>query len=63
MRPEDLPQFFWQHLIRDLDILSKAIGYSVDDAALIVHLILQGMHKSTYTGKFIHVTVTLIAIH
>ena len=53
VKPEDLPQYFWQHLIRDLGLLSKVIGYSVDDAALIVHLILQKIHNSQWTGETI----------
>ena len=52
---EDLPQFFWLHLMRDLEMLSKVIGYSVDDTALLVHLILKGMYKHTYTGEFFHI--------
>ena len=50
VKPEELPQFLWQHLTRDLDLLSKVIGRSVDDAALLIHLILQGMYNSTYSG-------------
>ena len=49
VKVEDLPQFFWQHLTRDLYVLSKVIGHSVDDAALLIHLILQGMYNSTYS--------------
>ena len=62
VKPEDLQQFFWQHLIRDLELLSKVIGYSVDDAALIVHLILQGVHNSTCTGEIISYIHTLLVI-
>ncbi|XP_022801884.1 E3 ubiquitin-protein ligase rnf213-alpha-like, partial [Stylophora pistillata] len=36
-------QFLWQHLQRDLDVLGRALGRSVDDAALTVHLALQRM--------------------
>ena len=43
-------------------MLSKAIGYSVDDTALIVHLILKGMYKHTYTGEFLH-QILFIACH
>ncbi|XP_022806308.1 E3 ubiquitin-protein ligase rnf213-alpha-like [Stylophora pistillata] len=40
---ESVGQFIWQHLQRDLDVLSIALGCSVDDAALTVHLALQRM--------------------
>ncbi|XP_022800358.1 E3 ubiquitin-protein ligase rnf213-alpha-like [Stylophora pistillata] len=40
---ESVGQFLWQHLQRDLDALSRALGCSVDDAALTVHLALQRM--------------------
>ena len=55
INPEELQQFFMHHLMRDLELLSKVIGYSVDDAALIVHLILQKMHNSNsaWTGETI----------
>lgn len=36
-------QFLWKHLQRDLDVLGRALGRSVDDAALTVHLVLQHM--------------------
>ncbi len=36
-------QFLWQHLQRDLDVLGRALGCSVDDAALTVHLVLKRM--------------------
>ena len=36
-------------------MLSKAIGYSVDDTALIVHLILKGMYKHIHTGKLFNI--------
>ena len=53
INPGELQQFFRQHLMRDLELLSKVIGYSIDDAALIVHLILQKTHSSPWTGETI----------
>lgn len=41
--PEHAAAFLWQHLQRDLDVLGRALGRSVDDAALTVHLVLQRM--------------------
>ncbi|RMX46188.1 hypothetical protein pdam_00007847 [Pocillopora damicornis] len=40
---QSVGQFLWQHLQRDLDVLSRALRCSVDDAALTVHLALQRM--------------------
>nr|XP_058970756.1 E3 ubiquitin-protein ligase rnf213-alpha-like [Pocillopora verrucosa] len=40
---QSVGQFLWQHLQRDLDVLSRALGCSVDNAALTVHLALQRM--------------------
>ncbi|KAJ7339378.1 hypothetical protein OS493_005772 [Desmophyllum pertusum] len=40
---QPMEQFLWQHLQRDLDILGRALGRSVDDTALAVHLVLQRM--------------------
>ena len=39
--PERVTDFLWQHMQRDLDVLGRALGRSVDDAALTVHLVLQ----------------------
>ena len=41
IRPQDLPEFFWRHLERDMELLGKATGKSVDDSAIIVHLVLK----------------------
>ena len=40
---QPVEQFIWQHLQRDLDVLGRALGRSVDDAAMAVHLVLQRM--------------------
>lgn len=41
IRPKDLPEFFWHHLERDMELLGAATGKSVDDSAIIVHLVLR----------------------
>ncbi|XP_022796391.1 E3 ubiquitin-protein ligase rnf213-alpha-like isoform X1 [Stylophora pistillata] len=41
--PQSEGNFLWQHLQRDLDVLGRALGRSVDDAALTVHLVLARM--------------------
>jgi len=50
--PANLPQFFWDHLIHDFNLLSKVLGISVDDATLVIHLILKGMHEFPQSGLF-----------
>ena len=40
---QSVAQFLWKHLQRDLDVLGRALGRSIDDAALTVHLVLQQM--------------------
>ena len=42
-KPEHVAEFLWKHMQRDLDVLGRALGRSVDDAALTVHLVLQRM--------------------
>ena len=50
--PSDVAEFLWRHLQRDLDVLARALGRSVDDAALTVHLVLHRMisHNGGETG-------------
>jgi hypothetical protein len=43
VRPNEMSQFFWQHLEHDVSMLSKAIGKSRDDACLVIHLILKNI--------------------
>ena len=41
--PCDAAEFLWRHLQQDLDVLGRALGRSMDDAALTVHLVLHRM--------------------
>ena len=41
VRPQNLPEFFWRHLEQDIELLEKAMGKSMDDSAIIVHLVLK----------------------
>ena len=36
-----LAQFFWEHLQRDMELLSKSLNLSKDDTTLIVHFVLR----------------------
>ena len=38
---EYLAQFFWEHLQKDLEVLSKALNLNIDDTTLIVHSVLR----------------------
>ena len=38
--PQYLPEFFWMHLSRDIEHLSHVTGKSMEDSAMIVHLVL-----------------------
>ena len=37
--PKDLPIFFWQHLLFNLKSLCEALSIGLDDAVLLIHLI------------------------
>ena len=41
VRPQNLPEFFWHHLERDIELLVKSLGKSMDDSAITVHLVLK----------------------
>ena len=41
VKDDKLPDFFWNHLLRDIQLLHEDTGKSIDDAALLVHLVLQ----------------------
>ena len=41
VRPQELPEFFWHHLERDLELLGRAIGKSMDESAITLHLVLR----------------------
>ena len=41
VRPQELPEFFWRHLERDIELLGRAIGKSMDDSAITLHLVLK----------------------
>ncbi|KAI8484072.1 hypothetical protein Bbelb_381900 [Branchiostoma belcheri] len=52
--PTDIPDFLWRHLNHDLDDLARVLGRSIDDATLLVHILLtmvsQHGNKSGMTG-------------
>ena len=38
--PRHLPEFFWRHLQRDIEDLSRITTRGTDECAMIVHLVL-----------------------
>ena len=57
-----LAQFFWEHLQRDMEVLSKSLNLSKDDTALIVHSILRHISQlQHYPGK-LHIIATLFSV-
>ncbi len=51
--PQHLSEFFWRHLEQDIRQLSVATGKSMDDATLLVHLVLKDLlTKDPPTGNF-----------
>ena len=45
--PQELPEFFWGHLERDVQLLARALGKNIDEAAIVVHLILKNINTFT----------------
>jgi len=41
INPNELPEFFWDHLQQDIKILAKAVGKNEEEAAIVLHLVLQ----------------------
>ena len=41
--PQELPEFFWGHLQRDVQLLGQALGKNPEDAAIVVHLVLRNI--------------------
>ena len=41
--PQELPEFFWGHLEKDVQLLARALGRNPEDAAIVVHLVLRNM--------------------
>eukprot|EP00795_Rhopilema_esculentum_P010371 gene10371-19073_t len=48
--PNETQSFMWQHVCKSVQTLAKAIGRSVEEAVLAVHLVLESMLKEDYTG-------------
>ena len=52
VNPNNLPEFFWMHLIKDIEHLSQVTGKGLDESAIIIHLVLhQILTKEPLTCK------------
>ena len=52
LRPGELPEFFWEHLKKDLQLVGHALGKNMEEAAIVVHLVLRNILKSNFVqGK------------
>ena len=40
LKEQDIPEFLLRHLEKDLTLLGRALGRSVDEAVLVLHLVL-----------------------
>ncbi|CAF0704523.1 unnamed protein product [Brachionus calyciflorus] len=45
-RPNDLKQFFWDYMQKDLRIISKALNLNTDEATILLHLISDDILKN-----------------
>ena len=43
VNPNNLPEFFWMHLRKDIEQLSQVTGKGLDESAISIHLVLQGI--------------------
>ncbi len=52
INPNNLPEFFWMHLRKDIEQLSRVIGKGLDEATISIHLVLRDiLTKSPPTCK------------
>ena len=41
VRPQDLAEFFWFHLVKDLECMQRSTGRGMDECVMIMHLVLK----------------------
>ena len=64
VNPNNLPEFFWMHLNKDIEQLSRVTGKSLDESAIIIHLVLRGiLTKAPPTGNAFGVIKLMDVIH
>lgn len=60
--PQELPEFFWGHLEKDMQLLARALGKNVDEATIVVHLVLKNMLVMNPTGVSSGTTMSIIIV-
>ncbi|XP_078574614.1 E3 ubiquitin-protein ligase rnf213-alpha-like [Branchiostoma floridae x Branchiostoma japonicum] len=50
--PVDITDFLWRHVNRDIDDLARVLGRSIDDATLLVHILLTNVSHSKAVGSW-----------
>ena len=43
IQPRGLSEFFWTHLKKDLELLCRALNKNMQEAVLVLHLVIQRM--------------------
>jgi len=43
----DVKEFLWQHLEKDMEVLGKTLNLNMDDTAIIIHLIFSRFLQTT----------------
>lgn len=46
--PDNLPELFWRHLEKDIELLGKDIDRGLDEAVILVHLVLHKIFTATH---------------
>jgi len=69
VQPHALPEFFWDHLERDLQLVGVALGKNVEEAAIVVHLVIKhiltsGPTRSEMKGCIlcVHLLTSIISL-
>ena len=48
---DDIPKFLWEHLDLDMKLLSQSMGYSLDETAMVMHLLGSRLIHDDMSGK------------
>ena len=57
---EQIPQFLWQHLLVDLDVVSKALDKSKEDTLVYLHLLVQHMVHTQEPPGSCHMSIDIL---
>ncbi len=53
VQPAQVPEFLWQHMLCDLEVISSALGHSVEDSATCLHLLIQHLPSPPPGGVWV----------